>query len=418
MISAALNVFLVAACIIAIAAEPNSAAPVAVTAVLISLILLRRRVLSNAARMGPVLLALGVFVATVCAAAFWGVAGPLELAERAGKIALFALAGGVAACTPISSRAGMFVLMGMALGGAAVAVALIENSTIGALASLFVPDDAGELESIFIRANLHKAPSVILALLSFPLAFMALSVRGRDGGAMIWAPVAVVLAGIVIAGHETALIALTAGIVAAALAWKIPRITAALIVVVAGFLMFAAPALLLQSDLKPLLDATRYSTSIQHRVLIADFAAARIAEKPVWGWGLDSARAMPDGSTRIAETPERLDRFAIEDVTPTIWLRAQNMPLHPHNLAFQIRLELGLPGALAALIVLVVVVAGLARMPSARARAMLVGMLVVYLSVASISYGAWQSWWLSVLVLVVLSGRCALAASARLRGGA
>ena len=77
-----------------------------------------------------------------------------------------------------------------------------------------------------------------------------------------------------------------------------------------------------------------------------------------------------------------------------------------------------MPGALAALIVLVVVVAGLARMPSARARAMLVGMLVVYLSVASISYGAWQSWWLSVLVLVVLSGRCALAASARLRGGA
>ncbi|MEQ8832490.1 MAG: O-antigen ligase family protein [Alphaproteobacteria bacterium] len=416
MIPAALVVLFVAAGLIAVAAEPNFATPAALAGVLIPVLLLRRRALAKASEATPVLIALALFVATVWAAAFWGLAGPLDLAERAGKITLFALAGGIALCLPVSGRGAVTVLIGLALGATAVALALAENSLVGALADLFVPAEAGELEAVFIRANLHKAPAVVLALVFFPLALLALSARGRNAGLAIWAPAGVTAAGVAISGHETALLALAAGASAAGLAYWTPRLVGGLVLMTVGFLMFAAPSLLHNGDLKPLLDATRASTSLQHRVLIADFAAARIAEKPVLGWGLDSARAMPDGSKNIAETPSRLARFAVDDLTPKVWSRGQNMPLHPHNMALQIRLELGLPGAAAALILLAAGVAGVVRLQSARGRAMAFGMMATYLAIACVSYGAWQSWWMSVLILTVLLGRCALAASARLRG--
>lgn len=418
MMNATLNVLAVAVCVIAVAAEPTYATPVAVAAVLIPVILLRQRAVAEVSKARSVLAKLALFVVAVCAAAFWGLSTPLDLAARAGKIALFALAGGVALSLPVSGRVGMPVMMGLALGATVVALALFENRFVGALADLFVPADAGELEAVFIRANLHKAPAVFLAILSFPLALLAVSTRSRDGVGMIWGPAAIVVLGVAMSGHETALLALGAGVAAAGLAYVLPRIAGGVVVLVAAFLLLAAPALLAKGDLKPLLDATRFSTSIQHRVLIADFAAARIAERPVLGWGLDSARAIPEASARIADTPSRLDRFDIVDLTPTVWQRAQNMPLHPHNVMLQIRLELGLPGAVAALLLLGAVASGLARMQSARGRAMAFGMFATYLAIASVSYGAWQSWWLSILVLAVLSGRCALAASARLRGGA
>lgn len=128
MIPAALVVLFVAAGLIAVAAEPNFATPAALAGVLIPVLLLRRRALAKASEATPVLIALALFAATVWAASFWGLAGPMELAERAGKITLFALAGGIALCLPLSGRGAVTVLIGLALGATAVALALAENS--------------------------------------------------------------------------------------------------------------------------------------------------------------------------------------------------------------------------------------------------------------------------------------------------
>jgi O-antigen ligase len=72
------------------------------------------------------------------------------------------------------------------------------------------------------------------------------------------------------------------------------------------------------------------------------------------------------------------------------------LPLHPNNAFLQARLELGVPGvflvaALAALF-FTGVVGGVGDRFSA---AVMAGSATSYLTVASLSYGAWQNWWVS-----------------------
>src|SRR5262249_1513342 len=67
--------------------------------------------------------------------------------------------------------------------------------------------------------------------------------------------------------------------------------------------------------------------SLAHRRAIWAFAAARIAERPWLGWGLDSSRDIPGGHAAYSPGTEML-------------------PLHPHDAAIQLWLELGVPGML------------------------------------------------------------------------
>ena len=75
------------------------------------------------------------------------------------------------------------------------------------------------------------------------------------------------------------------------------------------------------------------------------------------------------------------------------------MPLHPHNLALQIWLELGFPGVVLLGILLLLPLrltrAGFDREASAIA----CGQFAAAFIISSFSYGAWQSWWLAVLWL-------------------
>src|SRR6202043_2906705 len=72
--------------------------------------------------------------------------------------------------------------------------------------------------------------------------------------------------------------------------------------------------------------ADQIKLSAGHRLLIWSFVGSRIAERPLVGWGLDSSRAIPGGKDPIRPGED--------------WL-----PLHPHNAALQLLLELGAPGA-------------------------------------------------------------------------
>jgi len=101
---------------------------------------------------------------------------------------------------------------------------------------------------------------------------------------------------------------------------------------------------------------------------------------------MDASRAIPGGEALV------------QDVMPAVQLgpRAQILPLHPHNAALQWRLELGLPGtaiALAFLALALSLAAGSATRVSA------LGFAGAGLTIAMLSYGAWQSWWLSSLWL-------------------
>ncbi len=124
------------------------------------------------------------------------------------------------------------------------------------------------------------------------------------------------------------------------------------------------------------------SSSGQHRLYIWDFTSQRIAEKPLTGWGFDSSRSIPGGN---APAP----------------VGASLLPLHPHNAALQVWLELGFPGALlmAALFGYGFIwrPGGANSSPYAAARG---AMLITLTGSAMLSYGVWQNWWVASMWLL------------------
>jgi O-antigen ligase len=122
--------------------------------------------------------------------------------------------------------------------------------------------------------------------------------------------------------------------------------------------------------------------SALHRLEMWEFVAGRIEERPLLGYGLDGSRVLPG-----AAEPYRLGG-------------GQVMGLHPHNAPLQIWVELGLPGAAFAGFALFVIfrrIGAAARSRSCAAAG--IGAGVTALTIASLSFGIWQTWWLASLVL-------------------
>ena len=120
-------------------------------------------------------------------------------------------------------------------------------------------------------------------------------------------------------------------------------------------------------------------TSWSQRLDIWSFAAAKIAEKPWTGWGLDASRTF--GSA---------------------------ISLHTHDAALQIWLELGAIGAvIAALFWIGVwgVIEKIARRDRAVAAAAS-ATAVAYLTIGALSFGVWQEWWLGLGAIAATACIC------------
>jgi len=203
---------------------------------------------------------------------------------------------------------------------------------------------------------------------------------------------------------ESAKLAVMAGGLAGGAALLAPRWTPRLLGAALALAILAMPAVL-----GPLLargfPAEGLAPSAAHRLLIWDFVTDRIGERPLSGWGMEASRAVPGHADH--PSPESLARFRLTDPVSLMWLApVQLLPLHPHNGALQLWLELGLPGALlgAALALLL----GLAASRSPRP-AVATAVLAAASVTAMLSFGAWQEWWVGAELL-------ALAAVAALPG--
>ncbi|HXZ00900.1 MAG TPA: O-antigen ligase family protein [Stellaceae bacterium] len=191
---------------------------------------------------------------------------------------------------------------------------------------------------------------------------------------------------------RTSILAFAFALPLAFIAWRLPRFVARSLFAGVLLMAFALPLLApggagierIHRALPAL------PSSAIHRLAIWRFTADAIAERPLFGWGMDAARAVPGGKTPV-------DRFFPE---VTIAPFAEVLPLHPHDAALQWRLELGLPGTLLALALLGLALEGLAglRVPPWR-RALALGYATAALAMALLSFGAWQAWWLSTLWL-------------------
>ncbi|MBL8630978.1 MAG: O-antigen ligase family protein [Rhodospirillaceae bacterium] len=122
----------------------------------------------------------------------------------------------------------------------------------------------------------------------------------------------------------------------------------------------------------------------QHRVEIWRFALGKAFTEPWVGWGFETARGIPGGD--VVYQGER-----------------KYMPLHPHNSAIQILLELGVVGLVlwTAGIALVLRRWRKAAMPVYH-RATSGAAITAYLSIGFTAFGAWQTWWIALGWLVAM----------------
>tara|TARA_R110002126_G_scaffold47512_2_gene133064 strand:- start:1940 stop:3166 length:1227 start_codon:yes stop_codon:yes gene_type:complete len=182
-------------------------------------------------------------------------------------------------------------------------------------------------------------------------------------------------------GAATAAVAV--GIVVFAGIYAAPRIIGPLTGALLGASVLLAPTIEhMLPQPKAMFEELGLPRSAYHRLLIWQFASQKIAERPVLGWGFNTSRAIPGGKENL-------------DVSEAA------LPLHPHNAALQWRLELGILGALLGA-GLFVVAAECARRYGRNRIAQAAGTATVASAycIAMLSFGAWQSWWLSGLFVI------------------
>ena len=231
-----------------------------------------------------------------------------------------------------------------------------------------------------------KPATSLVALFVWPVALVLRKRKGWLVALLAWAAVVAVVYAL---RNQTAFFGLAFGGLLGGFVFVFRRWAgmAAAAVIAVGILM--AP-LMPTTVLQPKTFSPRTELiphTLLHRLYIWEFTAENIAEHPLRGWGMNAARVLPGGKRLIFD--ETRQRGV-----------GQVMPLHPHNLALQMWLELGLPGAL---ILSTLVAMLLMRLPrpglDRNLSVVACGQLAAGFVISSFSFGAWQSWWLVSLWL-------------------
>lgn len=188
---------------------------------------------------------------------------------------------------------------------------------------------------------------------------------------------------------RSAQVASVTGLIAFAGAALAPRLVPVLSAVAFSLYALAAPWLSLHliTEAAGFRWISSLPLSAYHRLAIWEQAAARILENPVTGMGFGAARWISDQHARMGLTADA--RVSV-DV----------MPLHTHNGWLQLWLETGAIGLLIALALVVLAAVGARRRYAARPPLMATaGAMTAAMTVASLSFGIWQEWWLATLML-------------------
>ena len=243
---------------------------------------------------------------------------------------------------------------------------------------------------------------VILALLVWPA--ITITLRRRQWALTILTLV-MVFGFAIYFKHAASLLAVTAGLCASGLARFSRVLTARLLALGFVFMVLASPFLMGQltrsMDLHRLANSDlgrALPQSVIPRLFIWDFAAQKSLQRPLLGWGMNASRRIPGGGEKFIVYDEKVGNGKTKEL-----YHDSLLPLHPHNQALQIWLELGGVGA-----VIVALFGGmfLFRLGALKAtEAPLFGMLVSYLTFALSSFGAWQNWWIATSFLIAVIWR-------------
>lgn len=142
--------------------------------------------------------------------------------------------------------------------------------------------------------------------------------------------------------------------------------------------------------------------SYHHRLFIIERTTQMIFEKPWIGHGLNAYRSTIDPTRNLGEEVSKLH---ILDENPTLDKDALGQAIHPHNFSLQVWYELGGIGAFLFAIFMANALWRISSIPSKRfEQASFMGLYSSMFAIAHISFGAWQTWWLlSIAVMLALT---------------
>lgn len=274
------------------------------------------------------------------------------------------------------------LIWGTVAGLALIAVEIAGGAAISR--AIHGPTGPGIGELVY----LNRGASLIAVL----ACLAALAVERRFGKLWVAPLVAAIVPILLILDPGAPVLAAAVGAMIVGLARIWPRLTASALALVTAICILATPLLpgTVFSSARYAAWTEQPDVSLAHRLVIWEFVAERVKERPWRGWGLDTARALPGGHDLI--------EFAN---TAGVSRPGELLPIHPHNAILQWWLELGLPGALMFGALVVITILAIPRcVGDVRAQAACLGTVAAVAIIASLSYGIWQGWWQTTIWLL------------------
>ena len=262
------------------------------------------------------------------------------------------------------------IVVGMVLGVGALA---IERATGGLLAPVhWTAGNANHFMNQFNRSV------TILAILIWPTVCVAARRKPVYGIALGIA----LFAALLTFSNDAAIVGMVSGAAAFGLVWALPKLGGRVLAAAAVASIVLSPfAIRALPPAKESFEEMSLPRSTYHRLLIWNFTTDRIFERPVLGWGYNSSRVIPGGKDTLDSSEPAL-------------------PLHPHNGALQLWLELGIGGALLGAAVAFNAARAIIGMSADRlSRASAAATLASAIPILLVSYGIWQSWWMCTLIV-------------------
>ncbi|MDH5750271.1 MAG: O-antigen ligase family protein [Rhodospirillales bacterium] len=242
-----------------------------------------------------------------------------------------------------------------------------------------------ELKLNYTSDNFFKTAIVVLALMTWPV----LNIFWKRKRFVVCMLISIsVLLLMYRSGALAAFAGFAIGLASVGGVWAIRQNAKIIYSILIGLAVLTAPLIPpLMPDTKTLSEmAPNLPDAIFPRVFIWHNASRIIAEHPVLGTGLDTARAISSAAQKYPFYGQLGSHRQSEAI-----------PLHTHNGVLQIWLELGALGAVLLAIFLVMLIRRIGLAANRPDRAVGYGVFFTGLTIASVSYGIWQSWWLGTL---------------------
>ncbi|NQV83844.1 MAG: DUF1674 domain-containing protein [Rhodospirillales bacterium] len=348
--------------------------------------------------LGPVTFALAALVFWALVSWFWSITpdetlktGITLAATFLGGVVLFAVGATLGKSEKKVLQNG--IILGGAIGFSLIAIEFASNAWLTQVMQKFIHNRV-TLNVYGDLTNALNSGMAATALFFWPWA-MVMRLRFTP---KVSVPAICAGLGLIILTYADAVVlgfALGVVVFAAAIAWPRWALWGLGAVVVAGVLLAPKIPGLLPNPLVSGPNLAWLTPSSAHRIVIWKNTVGHIEQKPVLGGGFDTARG-------LYSTKDRVQYTFPKEITGTTAFSVQYepIPLHPHNAVLQVWLELGGVGALIGLGLLLSILRAIDRTIDSRPhRAAAVGMFTSSLFLSSISFGIWQSWWLSSILL-------------------